>query len=333
MTNNSRLFGKLCLTALLIFLPSMATAADSVPVELHESHHAGSTFMGIRLLGTVVLKQDRVDGVPIGDLSALAWDEDRGLLYAASNHGYLYHLKPGFQDSHLVSLRAIAGYPLRDAKGRPLKEKFADAEGMLLRKGRDGQPGTGELVISFERRPRILRYSTTGQYRGQWKIAEKWQNRRTYRSENKAIEAIALHPRWGLLAAPEWPLRGARNSRHYPIIRLANNRRWLYPRFPAPKSGLVAMEVLEDGGLLTLERAYVSMWQPMYIVLRRSEPLPKPRNKPLKTDIVAEFNSAKGWVLDNFEGLTRHRGQRFFMVSDDNSRALQRTLLVYFELL
>jgi hypothetical protein len=34
-----------------------------------------------------------------------------------------------------------------------------------------------------------------------------------------------------------------------------------------------------------------------------------------------------------FEGLTRHRGQRFFMVSDDNRRTLQSTLLVYFELL
>jgi hypothetical protein len=289
--------------------------------------------MGIRLLGTVKLNQDTIDGLPIGDLSALAWDEDLRLLYAASNHGYLYHLKPGFQDGHLVSLRAVAGFPLRDAKGLPLKEKFADAAGLLLLKGDDGRPATGELVISFERRPRILRYSTTGRYRGEWKIAQKWRNRRTYRSENKAMEAIALHPRWGLLAAPEWPLRKARDSHHYPIIRLDDNRQWLYPRFPAPKAGLVAMEVMDDGGLLTLERAYVSMWQPMYIVLRRSEPLPKPRNKPQKTDIVAEFNSAKGWSLDNFEGLTRHHGQRFFMVSDDNSRSLQRTLLVYFELL
>jgi hypothetical protein len=302
-------------------------------VALHESHPAGSTFMGIRLLGTVELQQDSVTGLPLADLSALAWDDDRELLYAASDNGYLYHLKPGLRDDRLVSLQAVAGFRLLDAGGLPLKDKYGDAEGMLLLNGRDGLRDNDELVISFERRPRILRFSTNGHYRGEQRIAKKWKSRHSYATPNKAFEAIALHPRWGLLAAPEWPLRNAPDQRHYPIIQLDGKRQWRFPRFPAPKAGLVAMEVLKDGGLLTLERAYVSLWQPMYIVLRRSEPLPKPRGKPLKTRIIAEFNSAKGWILDNFEGLTRHRGQRFFMISDDNSRALQRTLLVYFEML
>jgi hypothetical protein len=124
-------------------------------------------------------------------------------------------------------------------------------------------------------------------------------------------------------------------TRVYPLFELANGgQRWLYPRFDAPKAGLVAMEALEDGGLLTLERAYVSLWQPMYIVLRRTEPLPAPGSDvPLRSEVVAEFGTHKGWFIDNFEGLTRHRGQRFFMVSDNNRKALQRTLLLYFELL
>jgi hypothetical protein len=36
--------------------------------------------------------------------------------------------------------------------------------------------------------------------------------------------------------------------------------------------------------------------------------------------------------VDNFEGLSHHQGLKFFMVSDDNFKALQKTLLVYFEL-
>ena len=48
---------------------------------------------------------------------------------------------------------------------------------------------------------------------------------------------------------------------------------------------------------------------------------------------MAVFDTSQGWLLDNFEGLARHREQRFFMVSDDNRSALQSTLLVYFELL
>ena len=45
------------------------------------------------------------------------------------------------------------------------------------------------------------------------------------------------------------------------------------------------------------------------------------------------LDSGQDWLLDNFEGLTRHREQRFFMISDDNCNGWQSTLLAYFELL
>jgi hypothetical protein len=83
---------------------------------------------------------------------------------------------------------------------------------------------------------------------------------------------------------------------------------------------------------LTLERAFVSLLQPLYIVLRRTH-LPENRYVALVVKDVAVFATSQGWLLDNFEGLTLHRNHRFFMISDDNSRALQSTLLVYFELL
>ena len=94
------------------------------------------------------------------------------------------------------------------------------------------------------------------------------------------------------------------------------------------------MEALTDGSLLTLERAFVTPLQPLIISLRRTEPLPPPGTNQtlLKVANVAVFDSGRGWLLDNFEGLTRHRDQRFFMVSDDNCNTWQATLLVYFEL-
>jgi hypothetical protein len=54
------------------------------------------------------------------------------------------------------------------------------------------------------------------------------------------------------------------------------------------------------------------------------------------TEAVVEtrsLDSGKGHQIDNFEGLARHRGNRFFLVSDDNDLFLQRSLLMYFELL
>ena len=35
----------------------------------------------------------------------------------------------------------------------------------------------------------------------------------------------------------------------------------------------------------------------------------------LQVDNVAVFDTSDGWLLDNFEGLTRQRGRRFFMIS------------------
>jgi hypothetical protein len=47
---------------------------------------------------------------------------------------------------------------------------------------------------------------------------------------------------------------------------------------------------------------------------------------------VTTLDSDQDLHIDNFEGLARHRGNRFFMVSDDNGVFIQRTLLLYFEL-
>jgi hypothetical protein len=73
--------------------------------------------------------------------------------------------------------------------------------------------------------------------------------------------------------------------------------------------------------------------QPFAISLRLTQ-LSKPQTtSPLVVSDVAIFQSDQGWLLDNFEGLTRHRALQFFIISDDNCSNLQSTLLVYFELL
>ena len=53
----------------------------------------------------------------------------------------------------------------------------------------------------------------------------------------------------------------------------------------------------------------------------------------LKPETMVTMDSKDGFHIDNFEGLARHQGKRFFIVSDNNDLFLQRTLLMYFELL
>ena len=107
---------------------------------------------------------------------------------------------------------------------------------------------------------------------------------------------------------------------------------WDYPLADAPGSALTDLAPMPDGGLLTLERAFVNLFQPLIISLRRTR-LPEQPGGTLAVETVARFDSSRGWMMDNFEGLAHHTGNRYFMVSDDNASMLQHTLLVYFEVL
>lgn len=284
--------------------------------------------MGIRLLGSLRLPGYPINRLTPRGLSGLAWDEDAGLLYAISDDGKLFHMRPILNKDVLTDVQTVAAYSLRDKQGRPLIRPSADSEGLAIQNGSNGIAGDSQLIVSFEGHPRIVRYTPTGK----WLKDEPMPlplSELHYKDLNKTLEAVSLHPHWGILTALEWPVDEAA-TRYVPIISLT--RSWQYPLYQAPNSGLVAMESLPDGSLLTLERAFVSLLQPLVIALRRTE-IPEDPNKPLKVENVAVFDTSQGWLLDNFEGLTRYRDRYFFMISDDNHAPLQNTLLVYFELL
>jgi hypothetical protein len=291
--------------------------------------------MGIRLLGALQLPRAAPDGTQITELSALAWDEAEQLLYAVSDEGRLYHLRPQFSGGVLSGLEFVRAYALRDAAGKPLRGRHKDAEGALLRSTSPARKRARrrELVISFEVKPRLARYATDGTLLGEVRLPPPLDDIRRYTDRNRALEAVAWHPRWGLLTISERPLRNG----SYPLVAVEarTGAHWDYRPGPAAASAVVALEVLPDGSALALERSAVSLLEPVVISLRRTPPLQRPLSSGQKLNIetVAELNSWNGWLVDNFEGLARHSASRFFMVSDDNGSLLQRTLLVYFEVL
>lgn len=325
----------LALFLLLFTLPISACTSQefkATPFIMSEQFPPGATYQGIRLLGALQFNDAKIDDLPLCGLSGLAWDEDAGVLYALSDQGHIFHLRPAFdQQGYLIDALAIAGYPLRDAAGKPLRYLLRDAEGLAIRQGENQIPGDTELIVSFEARPRVIRYSPTGQWRGKVPLPPVLRNSHNYRDPNEALEAITLEPRWGLVVGSEKPLRNDPPG----IVRLftPDSRFWLYPLAKAPGSALVAMETLPDGSILTLERAFVSVLQPFTISLRRIRLARPAKTALLPVSDVAAFRSDMDWRLDNFEGLAHHRGQRFFAVSDDNCSSFQRTLLLYFALL
>jgi hypothetical protein len=303
------------------------------PIALADQVGPGDSYGGIRLLGALRLSNARTDDPRLCGLSGLAWDEDAGLVYAISDNGGLFHLRPAFDDrGYLSGMRLVAAYRLRDKTDRPVRAPFDDSEGLAIRKGDNGIPGDTELLVSFEVKPRVARYSPAGQWRGEESLPAPLRDPRNYRDNNQALEAVTVDPGRGVLVGSEAPLRGDPSDQ---IRIFANDGRfWRYPLGAAPGNALVAMEALPDGGLLTLERAFVNPLRPLVISLRRTElPTPATSQTPLMVTDVVVFDSSQGWLLDNFEGLTRYRDRRFFMVSDDNCNSWQSTLLVQFELL
>lgn len=315
------------LGGVVLWLAAAAAGAAAVPVTLSEALDGGQSYMRVRLLGALRLSADA--GLVPGALSGLAWDEDEGLLYAVADTGSLLHLRPVFRDERLVDAQLVAAYPLRGSRGQPLRQPFADAEGLAIANADNGAAGDSRLLVSFEIRPRLAWYTPAGRWLKDEPLPALLRDARRYNDVNSALESVVLHPRWGLLTAPELPLQGAA-GRVVPIVS-GDNEHWSYPLYTAPGSALVDMEVLPDESLLTLERAFVSVLRPLVISLRRVRlGLPTTR---LAVEEVAVFDTSRGWLLDNFEGLARHRGWRFFMISDDNHSPLQSTLLVYFEVL
>lgn len=317
----------------LMFILQSACAREfqATPITLADRSNPGDTHAGIRWLGALRLNRASFDGLELCGLSDLAWDEDAGLLYAISDIGGLFHLRPEF-DSHgiLIGVRVVAAYPLLDASGQPVRPPFDDAEGLAIRNGDNQTPGDTELLVSFEIRPRVVRYSPTGQWRGEEPLPALLSDLRNYRDINQALEAVTIDPRWGVLTGTEAPLRDDPAGRI--CLFASDGRFWSYPLGSAPGSALVAMEALPDGGLLMLERAFVAPLRPLIISLRCTELPPMGGETPLPVADVAVLDSSQGWLLDNFEGLTRYRDRRFFIISDDNCSAWQTTLLVHFEL-
>lgn len=289
--------------------------------------------MGIRLLGALVLEDAIVNGIKLAELSGLAWDEDEQILYALSDKGYLFHLRPRFERGILVNVDLLHAFRLRDRRGKALRGKLRDSEGLAIERGADGVRGNSELIVSFERVPRILHYRPDGRWLAAERLPASLRDIRRYSDPNEALEAVAVHPQLGILTGPELPMKGTAEGVN--TIYSLDGGRWQYPSHAAPRSALVDMVALPDGSLLTLERSYVSLLDPVVISLRRvwlSRPGGRQADRKARVDDVAVLDNSQGWAIDNFEGLTRHRGNRFFMVSDDNQKFYQRTLLVYFEL-
>jgi len=323
------------LLALLAATPAASRAQDSFPslnaraIDLCEPPLVCEHIGKLRPLGILELPTRSVNGARFSGLSGLAWDEDDNLLYALSDHGVLFHLRPVFRNGQLADVVLLHVAPLIDPRThKPVRWRRSDSEGLDIVNGRNSRKGDAELLVSFEREPRIARYRPDGTYIADVPLPGALRDDKRYRGDNTMLESVCLHPREGILTAPEKPLDGENGSAR--LYRMDGST-W---RFPASRGGVVALECLPDGDVLVMERDYSTISLRWITTLRRLRlPAGTPPDSLLAAETMASLDSDHGLNLDNFEGLTHHHRNRYFMVSDDNDVFVQRTLLMYFELL
>lgn len=269
----------------------------------------------IKILDTKELLFDTKKGIPFHEISDLAYKD--GFVYFVSDQGYLYRFRINIDQNKIATLEYLNAYILKNKRGQRVKKSKRDAEGLVFYKD--------NLLISFERKHRITLYNKEGLKIKKITIHKDLQNRDTYAGKNKGLEAVAYNEKYGVITAPELPLENTDTKYH---TLYTKNTKFNF----RANGNIVSLEFFDKESIFVLLREF------NYLTRRRITTLVKvylnrcSKNKICKSEVVAKLDSAKGWKLDNFEGLTRIGKNRYLMISDDNDSIFQKTLLVLFEI-
>jgi hypothetical protein len=283
-------------------------------------------FMGIKILDQKQLSFTHIDGIKFSEISDIAYYEKVKKLFLVSDEGKLFTFNAQFTEK-IEDLQPLSAVKLTKKNAKKFKKWRRDSEGMTL-------DGKGRLLISFEGKAKIGWFHKNSNMYGNmirtYKLPRQLRNPKNYRSKNKSLEALTWHPKYGILTAAEWPLKKENKKRH--TVYSLNGKKWYFKAEPEGKSSVVAMEVMDDGNLLILERSYTGLMNPFIVTLKKVY-IQNCKKKMCKTKVLAKMSSHKGWDVDNFEGLARVAKHRYVMISDDNDNFFQKTLLIYFEVL
>ena len=277
----------------------------------------------IKILDQKQLSYNRLKGEKFSELSDLAYDPATQKLFMISDEGRLFTFKAEFSQK-IERLIPLAATTVTKESGKNFKRWRRDTEGMCF-------GSKGGLLISFEGKPKLGLFGNDGKQIKKYTLPKKLADIKNYRSKNKALEALARHPRYGALMVTEWPLK--KDHKKHQTIYSLSGKEWHFKAEPEARSSTTAIEVMDDGNLLVLERSFTDFLDPFVITLKKVYLNGCKQHTTCKSEILIKMNSHKGWDVDNFEGLARVGKNRYVMVSDDNDNFFQRTLLIYFEVL
>ncbi|MFO1474978.1 MAG: esterase-like activity of phytase family protein [Lysobacterales bacterium] len=248
-----------------------------------------------------------------------------GRLLGITDVGYWFTFRPVLDArGHLVDARDGDLQSLNDERGRPLIGKvLTDAESVR-------RDASGDLLVSFERTHRVLRYKTVGGPGVPIQVPPDVAGQ----PDNGGIETLAAWP--ATADRPDGRLlmisEQARNAASDLKAWLRVDGTWHALSYPLQGEGLPTdAAVLPSGDLVVLERRFGLFTSLGARVVRVPVARVVPGGK-LVGETLAEWEAPLS--VDNMEGIAITRGpdgaDLLWIVSDDNFRRAQRTLLMLF---
>jgi len=297
-----------------------------IEVDAFENHRIEPDFvkdgnyMGIKILDSKVLTLNRIDGLKFCEISDILYDKDKKLLYALSDKGNLFKLTLEIEEKKIKSLKPLSGHALTNTNGKKLFGLFKDSEGLAMM-GKS-------LLVSFERKPRLMLYDEDIQALKELPLPKPLRNINNYRAKNYALEALTYDQQYGFITAPEYPLR--KQKRGYHDIYSADGKMCTV-KVDDIRQAITEMEMMPDGNLLLLLRKFTLhsfSFETMLIKVN----LLKRQNGLCQSEVLAWMSTKEGWHIDNFEGLTHLYDNAYLMVSDNNNNPFEKTILTLFEI-
>jgi len=282
--------------------------------------HADTTKrQKIKILDEKSLFPIQITEFPFSEISDLSYNPENHKLYMIGDKGYLYTSKIQLSNT-IGEIEYLKAVKIKEKK----YHKYYDIEGLT-------QNSKKELVLSFERQPRIANITASGLIGKNYLLPKGLQEKKNFVNGNKIFEALAWHPKYGLLTVAEYPIK--KQKRDIQTLYSLKGKEWHFKTEAYSNSAVTAIEVMDDKHILILERAFTKINTPMYITLKKLSLDKCNREKLCQTETLASFQGIIGFGVHNFEGLTKVSKNRYLMVSDNNNKSMLPTKLIYFEVL
>jgi hypothetical protein len=306
--------------------PVSPLSVESRPLALSRADPALDRVGLLKFLGALQLE---AKDARFGGISALLWEPACGRLLAVSDSGAWFVLEPTERDGRLEGIAKAWIAPILAPDGNaPLSKRAADAESLA-------RMGDGSTWVFYEQDHRGERFAAVSACRP---------------------ESLGVAPdrRWVPTGAGQWPENGGMEA----VAGVGETLRIALESVPGPSGGRLGLTGVPDGAMSRFSWVAPEGFQPtamdpldaegsrMLVLHRRFTPLEGVTAVLGEADIgaaetgvlapreIARFQAPL--LVDNMEALAvRREGERRFvyLASDDNFNALQRTLLLKFELL